>query len=493
MTFIQSIGAHSASNHVGRLNFAAASNNKSLAGNLEFDTANMTPKAIGEKHGVDTSKLFKQYAKQVGSVVQNLWANIDNPKTSLGWLGLDKQPEVVKSINAFSQKVKGKYDDLVIVGIGGSAVGTRAMFDALLPANWNQLSKEQRNGFPRYHIIDNIDPDHLNEVLATINFKKALVNIVSKSGSTAEPMANFMIIREKLAQAIGAKNVSQHIVYTTDPKSSVLKTLAKEENSPAFPIPPTAGGRYSIFSSVGLLPAALVGIPIEELLRGVGTINKSLKQSDIFKNPAAQAAVIEHNGFKNGKNISVFMPYSSKLASTSDWYVQLWAESLGKAEDLNGKIINTGQTPIKAVGAVDQHAQMQLYNAGPFDKIINFVRIKAFQNKLPIPKLFSNKPEFNYLGGHSLDKLIQSEFDGSRASANAHNRGNTTLVLPKLDAYHYGQMLQFLMFKTAVMAGFLNINGFDQPNVELGKQFTYGIMGRPGYDKQLAQFKKHSN
>ena len=461
-----------------------------IAGNLEFDVYNMTPCAVGQKQGVDTTALFRANAQRAKTIVEDIWANKDNPKDFMGWLNLDHQPDDVKAIKQYAQSVKGKFDDVIILGIGGSALGTRAMFEALLPANWNLLSKESRGGYPRYHILDNIDPDHLSESLKAIDLKKTLVNVVSKSGSTAEPMSQYLILKEALQNALGTENYKSHLLFTTDPKAGVLREIANEEKIPTLDIPPSAGGRFSIFSPVGLVPAALLGLPIEDMLKGVTTMNESLKNSDIFKNSAAQAALLEFDALKKGKNMSVLMPYSSKLASVADWYVQLWDESLGKKHNTAGTEVYAGQTAIKAVGATDQHSQMQLYNAGPFDKVVNFIRLKSFKNPLPIPALHMDKPALSYLGGQTIEKLMQSEFEGSRASLNAHQRPNTTLTLPMLDANHFGQLLQFMMFKTAVMSKLLEINGFDQPNVELGKQFTYGLMGRKGFENKLEQVKK---
>jgi glucose-6-phosphate isomerase len=296
-------------------------------------------------------------------------------------------------------------------------------------------------------------------------------------------MAQYLILRDRLEQAVGQENLKDHLVFTTDPKVGVLRDIANKDGIQTFSIPPTAGGRFSIFSPVGLLPAALVGIPIKELTDGLKEINQNLKNTDIFKNPAAQAALLEFDAYKRGKNMSVLMPYSQKLAAVADWYVQLWSESLGKMHNNKGEQIFAGQTPIKAVGATDQHSQAQLFNAGPFDKVVNFIRLAKFKNPLAIPKQHADKETLSYLGGKNVEQLMQAEFEGTRSSLNLHQRPNTTLTLPENNPKYFAQLLQFFMFKTAVMAELLEINGYDQPNVELGKQITYGIMGRKGYEK----------
>jgi glucose-6-phosphate isomerase len=181
------------------------------------------------------------------------------------------------------------------------------------------------------------------------------------------------------------------------------------------------------------------------------------------------------------------MPYSAKLAYVADWYVQLWAESLGKKVNLDNQIVHAGATPVKAVGVTDQHSQVQLFNEGPFDKIFTFIRLGQFDQPLMIPNLYPDVPDLSYLGNHSFEELLQAEADATRASLTKNQRPNMTLTLPKLDAYHFGQLLYFFEVQTALMGGLLNINPFDQPGVELAKQYTHALMGRPGFESLKAE------
>ena len=237
-----------------------------------------------------------------------------------------------------------------------------------------------------------------------------------------------------------------------------------------------------MFSAVGLLPFALVGLDIDEITNGIKDMDLALKNTDIHENIAAQNALIHYlMDTKLNKNLSVMMPYSSRLKYVSDWYVQLWAESLGKNEKLNGEHVHIGPTPIKALGATDQHSQIQLYNEGPNDKIITFIRVGEFDNTLEIPKIFEYTG-IGYLGGKTINNLMNAEADSTKVSLSDYARPTVTITLPKVDGYNIAQLLYMLEVQTAIAGELYNINTFIQPGVEQAKNYTYALMGRVGYE-----------
>jgi len=255
------------------------------------------------------------------------------------------------------------------------------------------------------------------------------------------------------------------------------------------------GGRFSVFSSVGLLPAAVVGIDIEELLAGAAYMNEICTTSDLFQNPAYLNATLQYLADKKGKPMSVMMPYADSLKEIADWYRQLWAESLGKRVSLDGKTVHVGPTPIKALGATDQHSQMQLYIEGPFDKVITLIGVKDFGAEAKIPKAYKEIGELGYLGGHSLKGLLQAEMLATEMALTKNNRMNCTITLSEVNAFTIGQLLQMLMIQTAFAGGLYNIDPFDQPGVEHGKQYAYGLMGRKGYEgkkKEVEEYLKQA-
>ena len=315
-----------------------------------------------------------------------------------------------------------------------------------------------------------------------MDLSKTLVNVITKSGSTAETMSQFMIVKDRLEKELG-DNYRYNIVATTDKRTGILRQIAEQEGYKTFVVPDDVGGRFSVFSAVGLLPMALVGIDIDAVVNGIKDMDLALKNTDIKENIAAQNALIHYlMDTKKGKNMSVMMPYSSRLKYVSDWYVQLWAESLGKNKDNEGNDVHVGPTPIKALGATDQHSQIQLYNEGPNNKIINFIRVENFDNILEIPNIFEYTG-INYLAGKTVNRLMNAEADSTRVALADYERPTVTISIPKVDAYNLGQLLYMFEVQTAIAGALYNINTFNQPGVEQAKNYTYALMGRAGYEE----------
>ncbi|KAF2960911.1 glucose-6-phosphate isomerase [Fervidobacterium sp. 2310opik-2] len=386
----------------------------------------------------------------------------------------------VDSVNELSDFIF-TFDNIVVLGIGGSALGNIAIQNALRPFNWNSLSSEERNGYLRVFVVDNVDPDYLSSVLDCINPKTTLFNIISKSGTTAEPMANYLIVRSILETH--GLDPKEHLIFTTDPEKGVLRRIGREEGIRMLEIPSDVGGRFSVLTPVGLLSAKAAGLDIEELIIGAREAYERTIKSQLWENPAALLATIHYLHYKKGRNISVMMAYSNKLYYLADWYRQLWAESLGKMYDNEGNRVNVGQTPVKALGAVDQHSQVQLYNEGPDDKIITFLRTEKFDREITIPKLHENEPELAYLGGKKLSTLLNSEQIGTQLALAKHGRPSLTVSFPQIDEYHIGQFFMYYELATAITGELFNINPYDQPGVELGKKITYALMGRAGFEE----------
>ena len=351
---------------------------------ITLDYKRVDEKIIGEDNGLNLEQEFENYKDKIANIIVDLNKRKDKLGQWLQWMNLGYNEETLWYVKEYAAMVQGRFDNILVLGIGGSALGGIAVTEALLKPFWNLLSPEQREGLPRIFFLDNIDPDYMVGLLNVLDLKKTLVNVITKSGSTAETMSQFMIVKNILEQELG-DNYRYNIVATTDKKTGILRQIAEQEGYKTFVVPDDVGGRFSVFSAVGLLPFALVGIDIDEIVNGIKDMDLALKNTDIKENIAAQNALIHYLlDTKKGKNLSVMMPYSSKLKYVSDWYVQLWAESLGKNKDKEGNAVCVGPTPIKALGATDQHSQIQLYNEGPNNKVINFIRVKNFDNTLEI-------------------------------------------------------------------------------------------------------------
>lgn len=459
---------------------------------IEFDYRNVSAEILGEENGLNIEEEFNNYNDRIARIINELNSKKDKPGQWLQWMNLGYSEETVWLVKEYAAMINGRFDNILVLGIGGSALGGYAVCEALLKPYWNLLTPEQRNNLPRIFFLDNIDPDQINSLLDILDLKKTLVNVITKSGSTAETMSQFMIIKNKLQEEIG-DNYTRNIVATTDQNSGILRQISNEEGYKTFVIPDDVGGRFSVFSAVGLLPFALVGINIEELMQGIKDMDLALKNTDIRHNIAAQNALIHYlMDSQKGKNMTVMMPYSNRLKYISDWFVQLWAESLGKEYNRNGEKVNIGPTPIKALGATDQHSQIQLYNEGPNNKIINFIRVKEFDTTLDIPKIFEYTG-IGYLGGKTINSLLNAEADATRVALADYQRPNVTITLEKINPYNIGQLLYMLEVQTAIAGELYNINTFNQPGVEQAKNYTYALMGRAGYEEsaQDLQAKMH--
>jgi len=338
---------------------------------LKFYYKNVTAEVLGDEHGI-TKEQFEMLAKKTSPLIEQL--NSDREAGKVRYRDLPYQADTVKKVKKIADEVKG-CENFVVLGIGGSALGNIALQTALNPYMYN-LDEKQRKG-PRLFVLDNVDPSQLNSFLNWIGDRldKTVFNVISKSGRTAETASQFLTICGMLEQKLGKNKLKERIVATTDAKAGTLRKITEQFGFKNLEVPDGVGGRFSVLSAVGLLSAAVCGIDIETLLAGAAEMDKKVSVTDFYKNPAAVNAAINWHYYNRRKNISVMMPYSYELKDFSDWYRQLWAESLGKAKNLAGNDAFVGPTPVKALGATDQHSQVQLYREGPNDKLFTFLAV----------------------------------------------------------------------------------------------------------------------
>ncbi|MBN2582183.1 MAG: glucose-6-phosphate isomerase, partial [Planctomycetes bacterium] len=366
-----------------------------------------------------------------------------------------------------------------VLGIGGSALGATAVYTACAKPYASLLDKKQRKT-PRLFVVDNIDPAQFAALLAMIDPAKSLFVPISKSGSTAETMSQFMICRDLLRKRLGTK-YARNVVAITDQAKGYLRPIAEQEGYETFPVPDGVGGRFSVMSPVGLFPLAMVGIDIKALLAGAAAMDRRCESPDLGRNPAFMSAALQYLCYQRGKPLSVMMPYSQALRDVADWYRQLWAESLGKIRTRGGKKECVGPTPIKALGVTDQHSQVQLYREGPNDKVFTLLAVGDFGRDVTIPKVFGDVEGCGYLGGHTMGELMDAERRATTFALTKSLRPNVTITLPVVNEHTVGQLLYMLMVQTSFAGELLGINTYDQPGVEEGKIATYALMGRKGF------------
>ncbi len=405
-----------------------------------------------------------------------------------GFYHLVEQSATVQEITTFAEGLGQAHEEVLVLGIGGSALGARALLQALRRPMWNEWDDEGREFFPRLTILDNVDPTTVHAALQRIDPRRVLVNVISKSGGTAETMAQYLVVHAWLENALGSA-AHRHLVFTTDPERGALREIAARDGVATLSIPPDVGGRFSVLSPVGLLPAALVGVDVAALLGGARRAVERADADDLLRNPAALYAALHWAADTDlGARIDVLMPYTDRLRDTAEWYRQLWAESLGKRVDREGRVVHTGPTPVAAVGATDQHSQVQLFMEGPFDKVITFAVVDDLGEDVPIPPaedLLGSRPlpaELSYLAGHTLGELLRAEYEATAAALAQAGRMSCTLRLPDLGAQTMGELLMFYQLATGYAGAWYGIDPFDQPGGELGTRLTYAAMGRAGYE-----------
>jgi glucose-6-phosphate isomerase len=446
---------------------------------ISLYTKNATAEAVGEKHGV-TDKELKQIAPRIKSLTKDMAA--ERKAGKLRYRDLPYDEDTVDAVNREVEHFRDKgCEVLIVLGIGGSALGNMALQNALNPSTYNLMSDRQRPG-PQLFVLDNVDPDVIKAVidLVTPKLKKTIVNVISKSGETAETAAQFILFRDLLQSKLG-KKYKENILATTDPAGGTLRKICEEEGYRTLEVPEGVGGRFTVLSAVGLFSAGMCGIDIDALLEGARDMDKRLKDDDVAANPAATLAAVHYLLNEKGKTISVMMPYSTSLYSCADWFRQLWAESLGKQNGLTKKNVFTGQTPVKALGTTDQHSQVQLYREGPNDKIIQFLEVERFGQKLAIPSSMKHVPQLQYLAGSNFQTLINSEKLATEYALKESQRPTLTVLFPQISPQTVGQFLYLYEVAVSYMGGLLEINTYDQPAVELGKQATYALMGQAKY------------
>ena len=402
----------------------------------------------------------------------------------LGFLDLPGDTRLHAQSTDFAKKTRGKFDDVVVLGIGGSALGPIALRTALRKPQWNLLDAGERDLRPRLHVLDNLDPVSIAGLLdRVVKLERTLFIVTSKSGGTAETMAQYLVVRDYIEKhSLSAKD---HVVFVTDPQKGALRPIARQEAIPALEIPPNVGGRFSVLSPVGILPAALIGIDTGRLLAGAGETAQRFTGDNLRENPAAVFATLQFLADSRvGKHVHALMPYNDALRDMAAWFVQLWAESLGKARPTGEHV---GPTPLAALGATDQHSQVQLFMEGPADKTITFIAVPT-KDDVEIPKLHPKATELSYLGGHTLGQVLDVERRATAGALAARGRPNMTLELEAVDPWHVGALFMLFEMATIYAGALYDVNPLDQPGVELGKQFTYAMLGRSGFDQARSEW-----
>jgi glucose-6-phosphate isomerase len=474
-------------------------------GQIKFDFNNMFSSSIGKEHGVteaDLSKMSGIISKAHNHFRSILKSKRNRINLELEWRSLPWQDrKTISAIQNLGGQIAQKFENVILLGIGGSYLGLKAAQDALSPPYYNEFLS-LRNRKPRiYFEGNNLDPETLYALLDNLNPKKTFVIVISKSGETIETKAAFAVVESWLKKGVG-RYYGRSILAITDSDSGTLRQRVEEEQSKdrlsfrSLPLLKGVGGRYSEFN-MGLLHLAIIGVKLEEVLSGAQAMAERCSGSRIFKNPAYMYAVLQTILYKKrNKSIAILMPFAESLKSTADWYCQLLAESTGKKYGRSIKInfdgieewgmdkkriVNTGRTPVACRGTNDLHSIQQNNIEGQNNKTITFIRVENFSHDIKV----SGSGDF--LSGKYYSSLLSLAQEATEWSLVRESRPNCTIIMPKINPYHWAELIFFFEMATAFEGELLNINAFDQPGVEGYKNYMYYKLRKPGLSGRVAR------
>ncbi len=403
----------------------------------------------------------------------------------LGWIDLPSRitKEEIDDIAGTASVVIGNSDAFLVVGIGGSYLGSRAVLSALLPTYYNEMALISKRQIPRIYFTGcDVSPQAMADLLDLIKDRRVTINVISKSGSTTEPALAFRILKDHFVKKLGKEEAKRRVIATTDKSKGSLKRLAEREGYKSFVIPDDIGGRFSVLTPVGLLPIAVGGVDINELLHGARDMAESCKEPDMMKNPAVMYAALRNLLHQKGRSIEILASFEPSLHYIGEWWKQLFGESEGK----NGK----GIYPDCLDFSTDLHSMGQWIQDGVRSIFETFMVVEEYRAIVTIPFDEQNSDNLNYLANKTLNFVNSKAYEGVSAAHLDGDVPNMAIRIPCQDAYYLGQLIYFFEYGVAVSGYLLGVNPFDQPGVENYKRNMFALLGKPGFEAQIAALQK---
>ena len=431
--------------------------------------------SLNLKHSGITQKTILTYKEQVENIHKDLHRRANDEKDFVGWLELptNYDKEEFARIKKAAKKIKKESDILVVIGIGGSYLGARAVIEALTSSFYNMLPNKQRKYPQILYVGNNLSPNYINELIEYIGNKDFSVNVISKSGTTTEPAIAFRIFREILENKYGIDEARSRIYATTDKAKGALKTLAENEGYEQFVVPDNVGGRYSVLTAVGLLPIATAGIDIDKLMLGAKTAQDRYDDSNVKYNECYKYAVVRNILYKLYKNTEILVNYEPKMHYFTEWWKQLFGESEGKDQ--------MGIFPAGVDFTTDLHSMGQYIQEGRRNLFETVISIKTPNSDITINPDDDNLDGLNYLAGKGLDYVNKKAMEGTIKAHVSGDVPNIVIELEKLDEENIGELIYFFEKACAMSGNILGVNPFNQPGVEEYKKNMFKLLEKPGY------------
>ncbi len=454
---------------------------------LTLDFTNCLSEAIGATHGLTKSEVDTLVAK-----FPKHHENVEELRSTGECAFFDLPYQDQSELKALLKKHQGKWDNLVVVAVGGSSIGPRSLLTALGHTQHNFQDAAERKHAPRVFFANNPDPKVLNDLVETLDLKKTLFQVTSKSGNSVETLAMWLWLAEQLKKKAGKGALSNQVVFTTDRDKSPLMEIAKQEKIDTLAVPSNLAGRYGVLGNSGLFTAGMCNIDITKLLAGAADMDKRCRHGDAFRNPAYMHALVHYLlTRKRRKTIHVMFAFSNRLHGVGEWYSHLCAVSQGKMLNRKGKAVHVGPSPMASLGTSDQHGQMQLYCEGPFDKVVTFVTVKDHGAKAVAPATYPKIEAIQHLQNADFTTIMDYGYWGTEQHITAAGRPNMTIQLDVVDEANVGGLYYLLQLSTAMSAELYGIDPFDQPGVEHCKQATFSQFGRAGFEDLAKRIKEY--
>ena len=430
-----------------------------------------------QNSGIDTKEI-QEYSKKVKEIHEELQKNKNNEDEFLGWIDLPENydKEEFERIKKAAKKIQKDSDVLLVIGIGGSYLGARAVIESLTNSFYNMQEKGKRKTPQIIYVGNTLSPNYIHDVMELIEDKDFSINVISKSGTTTEPAVAFRIFRELLEAKYDLKEARGRIFVTTDKEKGALKKLAIKENYQTFVIPDNIGGRYSVLTAVGLLPIAVAGIKIDKLMEGARQAREKYSDSSLKYNECYKYAVARNILYGNDKNIEILVNYEPKMHYMTEWWKQLYGESEGKDEK--------GIFPTGAEFTTDLHSLGQYIQEGRRNLFETVIKINTPENDMKVGLDEDDLDGLNYLTGKSIDYINKKAMEGTIEAHVAGDVPNILIEMEKLDELNLGKLIYFFELACAMSGKILGVNPFNQPGVEKYKKNMFRLLEKPGYTEK---------
>ena len=416
------------------------------------------------------------YAEQVSEIHRKLHEKASDEKEFCGWIDLptNYDRDEFERIKKAAKKIQSDSDILLVIGIGGSYLGARAVIESLTNTFYNLQDKKERKTPQILYVGNNLSTNYINDLIDYIGDKDISINVISKSGTTTEPAIAFRIFREIMENKYSLKEAKSRIYVTTDSQKGALKELSNREKYSTFVIPDNIGGRYSVLTAVGLLPIAVAGIDIDELMEGARLAQDRYSDENLKYNECYKYAVLRNLLYKEQKDIEILVTYEPKMHYFIEWWKQLFGESEGKEQK--------GIYPSGAEFTTDLHSLGQYIQEGRRNLFETVINIEKTARPIKMKTEEDDLDKLNYLAGKTLDYVNKKAMEGTIAAHVEGDVPNIVINIEKLDANNIGQLIYFFELACAMSGSILGINPFNQPGVEKYKTNMFKLLGKPGYE-----------